>query len=198
MLRSDNVTIEEYDLTLCPGTIVLNRIITSPVLLGSLFSVSNTILYSTNTGVSPNKIVSLNITSTTASVTNITTLPAGYLANKDLMVTDTSGKIIVLVGTPSPSPTQRVLQYSSAGVLEFDINVTSGMPGKTLTGIFEQSSRIYLVTNDNSVYKMGNTSPYALLPQSSMVGPFGPLGASFGASQAKLPSGPFCIPTNFS
>ena len=72
------------------------------------------------------------------------------------------------------------------------------MPGRTLSGIFEQSSRIYLVTNDNSVYKISNTSPYALLPQSSMVGPLGPLGANFGVSQAKLISGPFCIPTNFS
>ena len=48
------------------------------------------------------------------------------------------------------------------------------------------------------MYKISNTSPYALLPQSSMVGPLGPLGANFGVSQAKLISGPFCIPTNFS
>jgi hypothetical protein len=194
LLRADNVTIEEYDISLCPPSFVLNRIITSPVTLGSLFAFSNTVLYSTNLGVSPNKIVSLNITSTTAVVTDITTLPPTYLANKDIMVTDTSNKIIVLVGTPSPSPSQRVLQYSSTGVLEFDINITSGMPGKTVTSIFEESSRIYLVTNDNSVYRISNTSPYALLPQPSMVGT---TGANFGASQAKLKFAPFCIPTNF-
>jgi len=30
-----------------------------------------------------------------------------------------------------------------------------------------------------------------------MVGPFGPLGSNFGVSQARLKTGPFCIPTNF-
>jgi hypothetical protein len=90
-----------------------------------------------------------------------------------------------------------VLQYSSAGILEFDINVTSGMPGRTLSGIFEQSSNIYLITNDNSVYKISNTSPYALLPQSSMVGPLGPLGVNFGASQTSAKTPPYCIPKNF-
>jgi len=68
------------------------------------------------------------------------------------------------------------------------------MPGKVVTSIFEESSRIYLITSDNSVYKIGNTSPYALTPQPSLVGA---PGINVGASQAKLPSGPFCIPTNF-
>jgi len=44
------------------------------------------------------------------------------------------------------------------------------------------------------VYRISNTSPYALLPQPSMVGT---TGANFGASQAKLKFAPFCIPTNF-
>lgn len=193
LLRNDNVTIEEYDITLCPGTISLNQIITSPVPLGSLFAETNVTLYGTNFGVTPNEIVVLALF-IPPLIFNVATLPLGYLANKDIMITDTSGKIIVLVGTPSPSPSQRVLQYSSSGTLEFDIDITSGMPGKTVTSIFEESSRIYLVTSDNSVYKISNTAPYALLPQPSIVGA---PGANFGASQAKLITGPFCIPTNF-
>jgi len=193
LLRDNGVTIEEYDISFCPVSFTLNRIITSPTQLGSLFAYSNTILYSTNIGVTPNKIITLNITSTTAGITDITTLPTNYLANKDIMVTDTGNKIIVLVKTPSPSSTQRVLQYSSSGILEFDINVTSGIPGRELSGIFEELSTIYLLTSDNSVYKINNSSPYALLPQSSIVG----LGNNFGASQTSAKTPPYCIPKNF-
>ena len=193
LLRNDNITIDEYDMTLCPATITFNQTRISPSPLGSLFAENNSILYSTNIGVTPNEIIYVAFFFPVL-IFNIGVLPSGYFTGKDMMVTNTD-KIIVLVNTINPNPSQRVLQYDLLGTLEFDINITSGMPGKIVTAIFEESSRIYLVTQDNSVYKISNISPYALLPQPSIIGA---PSANIGASQAKLPSGPFCIPTDFS
>jgi len=192
LLKDDGLTIEEYDLTLCPATITFNQNLTSPVKLGSLFAENNLILYSTNVGVTPNTIINLALFLPPISF-NIGTLPIGYSANKDIIVTNTD-KIIILVSTSSPSPSQRVLQYDLLGTLEFDINITSGMPGKTVSSIFEESSEIYLITQDNSIYKISNVSPYSLLPQPSIIGS---PGANIGASQAKIITEPVCLPTNF-
>jgi len=158
-------TIYEYDITLIPWSATFNRNITYPpgVTLGpGLGSITNTQLISTNTSVSPNQIIVLDITTNTAVSTVIGTLEAGRVVSGDILLT-TTNKILVTNSTTTLPHLVYLSQYFySSGLLEVEVDITS----TTLQpfGLFIDSGNIYVCDNNIAypglIYNVNVNFPY--------------------------------------
>ena len=150
--------IKEYDITLIPWSATFNRNITYPsgVNLGSgLGSITNTQLISTNTSVSPNEIIVLDITTSTAVSTVIGTLEADRTVSGDILLT-TTNKILV---TNQSTTSTYLTQYSyPSGTFEVEVDITS----TTLLplGLFIDSGNIYVCGSNGYIYNVDVNFPY--------------------------------------
>jgi hypothetical protein len=152
--------IREWNITLSPFTATFNRNITLPHNIGTgLAAIDNTTLLTTNTTVSPNTVVTLDITTSTAVSTFKFNLIAGRSIAGDLLLT-TDNKVIT---TTNGGGGQYLTQYDySTGAIEADILIS---PTITVPwGIFEDGGEIYIMAGNptGSVYHINNTSPYTI------------------------------------
>jgi hypothetical protein len=151
--------IREYNITLSPWSMVQYRIITLPTnvrTLGMGVINNTTLLASTQT--SPVRIVSLDITTTTALVTNIANLPSTLSIPYDILYT-TNNKIIATTRTTSLSSSLRwVLQFDYlTGVNEVVIPLPSGT---SPNGLAIENNNLYTLMLDGKVYLIDKTPPY--------------------------------------
>ena len=152
-------TIREWDITLNPFTATLNRTIIIPHTIGAgLGAIDNTTLITTNTNVSPNTIVTLDITNNTATSTYKFDLAVGgvprYIAG-DLLLTTTNKVITTNTTLGVTYATQ--FDYVT-GTVEVDVNI-----GGTIAnpfGLYIENNNIYIMNYDGGVYQINKTSPY--------------------------------------
>jgi hypothetical protein len=181
---SDSSTIEEWDITLSPFIAVFNRTISLPHDIGpGLGAIDNTTLIAVNRDTTPDSVVTLDITTTSAVSTYKFDMIAGRAVSGDILLT-TTNKVIV---TNNDGTNQFVTQYDyPSGSVEVDIQISPTMLQPW--GIFQNNSEIYLMngTSSNNVYHIDKNSPYTL----TLTGDTGY--SVYGASQV-----PSCITTNF-
>jgi len=145
----------EYNITLSPWTITYNRTITVPsgVELIGLTAINNTTLLS-GLAATPRQLVSLNITTSVASITSVANLPANAIPTQDIIYT-TNNKIII---TTQINYTYYLIQYDYlTGQNELMIPIgTSIFP----QGLFVENGNIYLITTIGQVYLFSKNPPY--------------------------------------
>jgi hypothetical protein len=162
----DNATakIAEYTITLSPWTIVFNRYINYPVgvyLGAGLCAVDNTKLITTNQiNLVPNTIIEIDITGSTAIVTDtIATLDTDYLISGDIVLS-TTGKVICITQNGF---IYKLTQYDRiTGVKEVDSDISSYYTTEYPLGLIEDNNKLYILGSSGSVKEVNLSSPYAL------------------------------------
>lgn len=152
-------TIREWDITLNPFTATLNRTISIPHTIGAgLGAINDTTLITTNTSVTPNTIVTLDITNNTAISTYKFDLAVGgvprYIAG-DLLLTTTNKVITTNTALGVTYATQ--FDYAT-GTVEVDTNIGATIPNPF--GLYIENNNIYIMNYDGNVYQIEKTSPY--------------------------------------
>lgn len=178
-------TIREWDITLNPFTATLNRTIIIPHTIGAgLGAINDTTLIATNTSVTPNTIVTLDITNNSAISTYKFDLAVGgvprYIAG-DLLLTTTNKVITTNTALGVTYATQ--FDYAT-GTVEVDTNIGSTIPNPY--GLYIENNNIYIMNFDGGVYQINKTSPYNITLTGNTGVPV------FGASQV-----PSALTANF-
>jgi hypothetical protein len=171
--------ISEWNITLSPFTATFSRIITTPHNIGSgLGAINNTTLIATNADVTPNTVVTLDITNDTATSTNkfnLTANATNRTVTGDILLT-TTNKVLV---TNNAGSSKYITQFSyPTGTVEVDVEIGSTI--NAAYGLYIENNKIYIINSDGNVYQIEKTTPYGL----TLVGSTGV--AVNGASQ--LPS----------
>ncbi len=172
--------INEYNITLSPWSATFNRQINVPINItmgAGMGAISNTELITTDNSVSPNRIISLNITTTTAVSTVIGSLTLGRRVAGDILVTTTNK---ILVTNEITNGNRYLSQYSyPAGIFEGEVNITNSV--EYPWGIFINNSMIYVVNGtDGNLINVNVNSPYTLTPNGSI--------GSFVSGASQIPS----------
>jgi len=157
-------TLYEYDITLQPWSQVANRnITTSPIVMGfGLCAVpgTNTKIITTDTSRSPQVLVELDITTTTATYRDIAILPVGAVTPGDIIITDTPSKKILIILNSVTSGANGLYQYDYL-TGAFETYVPLGLAAAAF-GLYEESGLIYLINGGGSIYSLLPTSPYTV------------------------------------
>jgi len=158
--------IKEWNFVQTPFSATLSRTITynsSLYNIQSLFAVNNTTLigidYSNPT---TSRIVSLNITTTTAVVTVLFSLPVNRIATANPIYI-TNGKLIILNTISSSTSDTYITQYSDlTGTLDLEIIVNKNQ----LLGIYNCGNNIYITDSSSNIFIIDEAFPYLtfLLP----------------------------------
>jgi hypothetical protein len=156
----------EYNITLSPWSINFNRYIDYPsgIYLGvGLGAITDTLLISTD--IPSGTIIELDITGSTAIVTNtLATLDSGYSITGDILLT-TTGKIICTAN--NSGGIIKLLQYDAlTGIKEVDVDITSYFISESPLGVFEYDNKLYLA--GNNLYEVDLISPYILTMVNSL------------------------------
>lgn len=151
----------EWNITLNPFTATLSRTITLPHNIGAgLGAINDTTLITTNVSVSPNTVVTLDITNNSATSTYKFDLVVGGVNRTiagDILLT-TTNKVIT---TNSLNGVAHATQFDYAtGTVEVDTNISSPITGPF--GLYIENSNIYIMNVNGYVYEIGKTSPYSL------------------------------------
>jgi hypothetical protein len=166
-LWSIDTQIVEWDVTLSPFSAVFNRNITLPVgfTTGSgISSLSDTLLIAVDSSTSPQKVVELDITTTTASMTTVFTLQANRVALGNFLYT-TSNKLLIL-NQDSVTSAYYLTQYDYAtNAIDLDIDLGTVIP----VSIFSCRCIVYIVDSLGDVYTVQPAPIYEL----SLVDNFG-------------------------
>ena len=157
---SIDTQIVEWNITTSPFSAVFSRNITLPVgftTASGISSLSNTLLIAVDSSVSPQEVVELDITTTTASSTTVFTLQTDRVALGNFLYTS-SGKLLIL-NQDSMTSAYYLTQYDYAtSVIDLDINLGSVVP----TSIFECNCSVYVVDNAGDVYLVQSAPTYGL------------------------------------
>jgi hypothetical protein len=157
------LALAEFNITSTnPWTTSFNRTITMPV--GSnyvgLSAIDNTNLLTVNAATTPNTIVRVNITTTTAAQTVIGSLPVDRQIIGDITLTSTN-KMLVTNQTTTGFDNVYLTQYNYlTGAFEGEFSIIGQVPAPE--GIFVQNNEIYIMNQGGQVYKIMKTSPYTL------------------------------------
>ena len=162
--------LREYDITLSPWSATFNRSIcnsnpcfTFPqnyVLGVGLSAITNTQLISTNSLVSPEEIIVLDITTNFGVPTVIGTLGANRLVSGDILLTTTNKILVTNFSTAGSTLGNMYLtQYSyPSGTFEVEVDITS--TGSGPFGLFIDNGNIYVCQNNGNIYNIDVNFPY--------------------------------------
>jgi hypothetical protein len=152
-----NTQIDEWDITLAPFSATFNRNITLPggfTTSSGIVAINNTTLIAVNDTPAPQKVVELNITTLTASLTNKFDLQTDRIAIGNPLYT-IEGKLI-LINQDTISSDYYLSQYDySTGTLEIDFNMGSF----AATAIGYCNCTIYVLDNFGKVEMVVETHP---------------------------------------
>ena len=156
----DDFSLYEYDLVTSIFNATLNRVISLPLgFLPSkgLFAIDNNTLIMGDQLDDPTKIVEVNVSTNTPTVTFKFNLPTGRIVNGDFLLT-TNNKFII--STQDLDNGAFISQYDyTTGTLEYDLNVTNQIPYPW--GMFIYNSILYISTgNLGDIYQMDLNSPF--------------------------------------
>ena len=154
-------SILEWNITLNPFTATLNRTITLPHTIGAgLGAINDTTLITTNTSVTPNTVVTLDVTNDSAISTykfDLVVSGSNRTIAGDLLLT-TTNKVIT---TNNLNGIAHATQFDYAtGTVEVDTNIRDVIPGPY--GLYIENNNIYIMNVNGDVYEIGKTSPYNL------------------------------------
>jgi hypothetical protein len=177
--------IQEWNITLNPFTATLSRTIALPHNIGAgLGAINDTTLVATNTSVTPNTVVTLDVTNDSAISTYKFDLVVGgnnRTIAGDLLLTTTNK----LITTNTLVGVAHATQFDYAtGTVEVDTNIGGTISGPF--GLYIENNDIYIMNINGNVYRINKTSPYGI----TLVGSTGV--TIFGASQV-----PSALTTNF-
>lgn len=146
--------INEYNITLNPWTVSLNRNITSPTSLGAgLFAINNSTLISSDSS----GIISIDISNSTSVNTLLFALPSSRSVAGDILVTS-NNKVLV---TTTGGGNSYISQYDYiTGNLDLEVNIGSTIPFPY--GIFINDNQIYICNNNGLIYNINKNYPYDL------------------------------------
>lgn len=156
---SAGAVISEWNITLNPFTATFSRVINTPHLVGSgLGAIDDTTLITTNVDVSPQTVVTLDITTNTATSTpkfNLVANATNRSIAGDILLTTTNKVITTNTGVGGTYITQ--FNYTT-GAVEVD-NLIGGTISAPY-GLYIENSNIYVVNFNGNVYQIDKTSPY--------------------------------------
>jgi hypothetical protein len=182
------LTIREWNISLTPFTSTFSRNITLPLcstcidVRSGLFAISNTSLLTVtgNNTTQVQSVVTLDITTTAATMLKRFDLPSNRKIANDLIYNSSANKVII--STYDTGLTKNYIsQYTLGGTLEFDIQLnlstfTGVIPNNNGFSLLVNSGNLYIVqSGDNTksrVARISLTSPYGLtyLPTINLVG----------------------------
>jgi hypothetical protein len=150
----------EWDVTLSPFSAVFNRNITLPggfTTATGISSLSDTLLIAVDSSASPQEVVELNITTTTAVMTTVFPLQADRVALGNFLYT-TSGKFLIL-NQDSITSAYYLTQYDYAtATIDLDIDLGSVVP----VSMFSCRCVVYVIDTSGDVYTVQPAVPYEL------------------------------------
>jgi len=151
--------VDEWNITLNPFTAAVSRTIGTPHALGNgLGVVDNTTLLATNTQASPQTVVTLDITTNSATSTYKFDLEAGREVTGDILLTTTNKVIVLTTGTGAE---RYISQYSyPTGVLEVDEQINSTISNPS--GVFIYDNKIQIINSNGDIYLIGKVAPYGI------------------------------------
>ena len=153
--------IEEWDITLSPFEATASRTITLPVgftTSSGIAAINNTTLIAVDDSASPQEIVELDITTTSASSTTVITLQANRVAISNPLYT-TDGKLII-INQDSISSDYYISQYDyTTGTLDVESNIG------TVEGVllFDCNCVLWIMTPSSDTYFVAPDSTYTLI-----------------------------------
>lgn len=157
---SIDTQIVEWDITLSPFTAVFNRNITLPggFTTGSgISAITDTLLIAVDSSVSPQEVVELDITTTTATMSTVFTLQADRVAIGNFLYT-TSNKLLIL-NQDTITSAYYVTQYDYATTaIDLDIDLGAIIP----VSIFSCSCVTYVIDSLGDVYSIQSAPTYEL------------------------------------
>jgi hypothetical protein len=156
-----NTQINEWDVTLAPFSATFNRNIAFPggfTTSSGIIAIDNTTLIAVNDTPAPQKVVELDITTLTASVTNKFDLQTDRVAIGSFLYT-TGGKLI-LINQDTISSDYYISQYDySTGSLEID-DVISLPNEETPVTLNQCDCNIFITSSEGTVYTLNPSYPY--------------------------------------
>jgi hypothetical protein len=158
--------VDEWNITLNPFTAAVSRTIGAPHAIGNgLGVVNNTTLLATNTQVSPQTVVTLDITTNSATSTYKFDLEAGREVTGDILLTTTNKVIVLTTGTGAE---RYISQYNYlTGVLEIDERIDNSISDPS--GVFIYDNKIQITNSNGDIYLISKVAPYGI----SLVGSTG-------------------------
>lgn len=155
--------IYEYDMQIVPFNTTFNRTINATLSISNLYvglhAINNTTLITSDTSVIPNRIVTLDISGSTAVETNSFNLPSDKFISGDIILT-LDNKVIL---TTDGGGNCFLYQYDyPSGVLEVskDLGDTVIYP----YGLYEHNNQLFIITGPGKTLKVDLNSPYTLTP----------------------------------
>lgn len=165
-------TIKEWNITTNPFTAVYNRDIIVNFEIGdAIGALSNTKLVTTNTSVTPNRFVEIDITSNTPIVTNKSLLNPNRALVGSINITSQLEQVFTLQLdlTNLPFVTYYLVVNDPTTYNQlFEIELT-GVAG-TPSGVFVNGNNLYIVDSSSAISELQTTSPYSFTPSSFVVG----------------------------
>ena len=150
--------ISEWNITLNPFTATFSRLIDTPHNIGvGLGAINDTTLITTNISTTPNTVVTLDVTNSTATSTYKFDLTTGRTVAGDILLTTTNKVIVTNNGAGAA---RYATQYDYlTGTLEVDTRIDD--VASTPYGLYIDNSNIYIMNFNGNVYQIDKTSPYA-------------------------------------
>ena len=156
---SANSKVDEWNITLNPFTAAVSRTVGTPHGIGNgLGAINNTTLLGTNTATSPQSVVILDVTTSSAVSTYKFDLEAGREVTGDILLT-TTNKVIVL--TTGAGAERYISQYNYlTGVLELDEQIDTSISNPS--GVFIYDNKIQIIDSSGAIYLIGKVAPYSI------------------------------------
>jgi hypothetical protein len=165
---SDTQTlIHEWIITLAPFTAIFNRIITVPTTLGNSIGVVGTNqLISTDTSVSPNNLVLINITNASASVSTLLSLPTNRISVGTIQISN--GQYYILNQDTSTSNYYLTI-YATNLTQTYDLMISPTLVNQP-SGLFINSGIMYVNDQFGNIFSIDTTPPYAINSYGAIAG----------------------------
>jgi len=162
----------EWNITTDPFTAVFNRTLNINFTMGDSIGVlDNVNILTTNKTLSPERIVKINITTSTPSYTNYTYLDPNRQAVGTMAINNFGQTLMLQSDTTNIFvPIGYMVIFDSTNYNKiFEIDLSSGILG-TPSGIFTDSGTVYIVDTNGGVYSMLSEPPYTITNVSSING----------------------------
>ena len=158
--------IKEWNFTQIPFSATVSRTITydsNLYSIYSLFAINNTTLIGIDYSTIPARVVSIDVTTTTAVVTVLFTMPAGRIVSGNPIYT-VAGNLVIPNATLAG--TNYITQYSDLnGTFELEINLGNSQ----IKGLYNCAGGIYFPSNAQILSIIDATYPYAVLDLTTLI-----------------------------
>ena len=159
-ISGSQTLIYEWIITLAPFTAVFNRIITVPTTLGDSIGIVNANqLVSTDSSVSPNTLVLINITNTNASVTSLLSLGTNRQAIGNTQLSN--GQYYIL-NQDTVTSNYYLTIYATNLTQTYDLQLSPTVVNQP-SGLFINSGVMYVNDLFGNLYSIDTISPYKIV-----------------------------------